>query len=73
MCFDLVCVAARKHERPLPVFSPMAFFGERSAVYNICATIREVQNNLGSSEDHLVQPPSHLMKARPTSKLDRVP
>lgn len=50
MCFDLVCVAANKHERPLPVFSPRAFLGKRSAVYNICATITELQNNLSWME-----------------------
>jgi len=51
MCYDLVCAAAYKYERPLPVFSPRAFFwGERSAVYNISATIRELQNNLGWME-----------------------
>lgn len=50
MCFDLVCVAANKHERPLPVFSPGAFWGKRSGVYKICATIRELQNNLGWME-----------------------
>lgn len=50
MCFDLVRVAAHKHERPLPVFSPRAFLGERSAVYNIYATTRELQNNLGWME-----------------------
>lgn len=74
MCFDLVCVAAHKHERPLPIFFPWAFWGERSAVYTICAIIRELQTNRsdGSSEDHLVQPLSHPTKAKPTSKLDPI-
>lgn len=46
ICFDLVCVTANKHERPLPLSSPGAICGERNTVYNICATIRELQKNL---------------------------
>lgn len=51
-------------------FPPGPFRGERSAIQNISVMIKELSDR--SSEDLLVWPPSHPMKARPTSKLNPI-